>query len=397
MLSANELLEQAKRVSGLDDYGNMAFAEGLHVLVKSINEESALTPSNEAGARGELLRVLINRLRMQKDLVRHPEILDEELLPPVFITSMPRTGSTKLHRLLAASGSFNALTYWQAYNFAPFPGHESNAESGKPDLRIAAAEAHLQHLYKKAPGYQAFHPMYTEEAEEELALLDACFSSMFQYAAILEVPSYVQWVLGRDGLQMFRDLRAILQYIQWQHYRAERGNTRRRWVLKTPALFGLEGAFAQVNSGADFIVTHRHPDQTAASMCALFCGAHELFSEHDYTQVAGPAMLYGFGEMMKMHLQWRDTFPTSKVIDIRFDEVMGNEVAVVSKIHDFLGMPFSEKNANNVAAWVAMDAKRGHQRSSKTLSDYGLTLDTVHQTYGPLIKRYAEFLVTKAK
>jgi hypothetical protein len=85
------------------------------------------------------------------------------------------------------------------------------------------------------------------------------------------------------------------------------------------------------------------------------------------------------------------------VIDIRFDEVAGNEVTVVRKIHAFLGMPFTEPKARNVEAWVAMDAKRGHQRSTKTLSDYGITLDTVHQTYGPLIKRYAEFLVTKTK
>ena len=83
---------------------------------------------------------------MQRAITEHPEILDEEILPPVFVTSLPRTGSTKLHRMLAATGDFNGLPFWMSYNIAPFPDTE---DTGGPDLRIAAAEEHLRWLDKR--------------------------------------------------------------------------------------------------------------------------------------------------------------------------------------------------------------------------------------------------------
>ena len=104
MLSSTKLLQDATAETGLDDFGNRDFLEGLEVLVKSINTDAALPAEGEASAAEQMVRMLANRLRMQRDINRHPEILDEVVLPPVFITSLPRTGSTKLHRMLAAGG-----------------------------------------------------------------------------------------------------------------------------------------------------------------------------------------------------------------------------------------------------------------------------------------------------
>jgi hypothetical protein len=226
----------------------MGFAEGLGILVRAINDEAGLTPEHQRAVSARIIRVLVNKLRMRRDLVAHPEILDQELRPPVFITSLPRTGSTKLHRMLAATGDFAGIPFWMSHNFAPFP-----AESGPQD-RIAAAEEYLQWQYKRAPLFQQGHPRYAEETEEELALLDAGFNSLYSWASLLNVPSYVDYVLGSDGMQAFRELRVLLLYLQWQHYR-DRG---KRFVLKTPSLFGFEHAYAATLPGTDFIVTHRH-------------------------------------------------------------------------------------------------------------------------------------------
>ncbi|MET0983794.1 MAG: sulfotransferase, partial [Steroidobacteraceae bacterium] len=256
MLSVDALLKDAQAASGLSDYGDMQFTEGLQVLVNSINTEAHLTAENEARFRLELLRLLENRLRMRRDLVAHPEILEEEILPPVFITSLPRTGSTKLHRMLAATGDFHSMKFWQAYNFAPF-----SDERQTPDPRIPVADRYLSWMKQRAPLFATGHPMYTEETEEEQVLLDAGFNSLYQHAAHLNVPSYIQWVLAQDPCHMFDDVRRILQYLQWQHFEG----LRRRWILKTPCLLGTESALAKAFPGMDFIVTHRHPELVMAS------------------------------------------------------------------------------------------------------------------------------------
>lgn len=384
MLFADDLLEQASESAGLDDYGDMAFAEGLRVLVGSVNDEAGLTPERERTLRGEIVRVLVNRLRMQRDIAAHPEILEEELLPPVFITSLPRTGSTKLHRMLAATGDFNGLPFWMSHNFAPFP----DADGAGPDPRIEAAERYLGWECETAPLYQQAHPHYAEEFEEELALLDAGFNSLYTWAAFLDVPSYVGWVLSTDGMQAFRDLRVLLQYLQWRQYRG----MRRRWVLKTPSLFGFEGAYATVFEGTDFIVTHRDPVKIWPSVCALFCGVRGLYNDADYSRVASDFVLHNFGEGLKGHLAWRDAYAPAKVLDVPFDEVIGDEVALLRRIYAWLDMPFTQTSEANLREWLQMDAERGHTRSAATLEDYGVTAEHVRQGMAAYIERYGEFL-----
>ncbi|BDB44071.1 MULTISPECIES: sulfotransferase family protein [Mycobacterium] len=384
MLKAQSLLNEARTMAGLDDYGDMQFADGMAVLIKSINDEAGLTPQYEEALKEELLRVLVNRLRMNRDLQLHPEIADEEVLPPVYITSMPRTGSTKLHRMLAATGDFNALLYWQSLNFAPFP----DADPDGPDPRIEAGYRHLAHVSAQAPGFQRAHPMFAEEAEEELSLLDAGFNSLYTWAALLDVPTYIEYVLRSSPLAAFEDMRRTIQYIQWQHYRG----LGRRWVFKTPSMFGFEGAYSAVFTGTDFIVTHRHPLQTVASMCNLMCGSRSKYSDADFTAVAGETMIHNFAEAQKGHLAWRATYPEPKTLDLRFNDITSDEIGVAKAVYDFLGMELTERAIDNIEAWLAMDAGRNHQPCRDTLADYNVEASFVETSFAPYIDRYEKYL-----
>ncbi len=384
MLENQWLLNEARKMAGLDDYGDMRFAEGMGVLVKSINDEADLTPAYEEALKEELLRVLVNRLRMNQDLHAHPEILDEEVLPPVYITSMPRTGSTKLHRMLAATGDFNALKYWQSLNFAPFP----DAAPDCPDPRIEAGYRHLAHVSAQAPGFQRAHPMYAEEAEEELSLLDAGFNSLYTWAALLDVPTYIEYVLQSSPLAAFEDMRRTIQYIQWQHYRG----LGRRWVFKTPSMFGFEGAYSAVFAGTDFVVTHRHPLKTVASMCNLMCGSRSKYSDADFTAVAGQTMIHNFAEAQKGHLAWRAAYPELKSFDLRFSDIVDDEIGVTKMVYNFLGMELTDRAITKIEDWLAMDAGRNHQPCRDTLADYNVEAFFVETSFTPYIDRYGEYL-----
>jgi hypothetical protein len=320
---------------------------------------------------------------MQRDIAAHPEILDEKVLPPVFITSMPRTGSTKLHRMLGATGDFNALPFWMSFNFAPFP----DADALKPDPRVAAAEEYLRWMVARAPLYQKAHPQYATEVEEELSLLDAGFNSLYRWGAELHVPTYIDWVLQNTGLASLQDLRRLIQYIQWQHYRGRQ----RRWVFKTPSLFGLEAAYATVFEGTDFIITHRAPEKTWSSVCMLFCGVRGLYSDADFTGIAGDVMLHAFGESLKSHLAWRESYPAAKVLDVRFDDVANHEIEITRAIYAWLGMSFTATSEANLRRWLEMDAARRHERNTTRLEDYGVTQAQLRERLGGYYARYGEF------
>jgi hypothetical protein len=142
-----------------------------------------LHEKGRVGIEDRIIRLLVNRLRMQRDVEKHPEILSEQLLPPAVIIGLPRTGSTKLQRMLAAGHGFHELLMWQAFNPAPFPG----ADRGTRDPRVQAAADFVAWVARDAPDSHKGHMMIVEGTEEENHLLEQTFDTP---TTVSFVPAY---------------------------------------------------------------------------------------------------------------------------------------------------------------------------------------------------------------
>jgi hypothetical protein len=162
----NSLLQSAEESTGLSDFGPEDFREGLEALIGSINANESVSDARWDDAREFLLRLLKNRLWFAKDLADHPEILDQKLLPPVTILPLPRTGSTKLQRMLDASHLFQPLLYWRMFMFARIPG----SRDGGAAERLQETKNYEKWLYTVCPDYIKGHPIFAEEPDEEQIL-----------------------------------------------------------------------------------------------------------------------------------------------------------------------------------------------------------------------------------
>src|SRR5262249_31519922 len=100
-LNAPHLLAAARRRTHLHDFGDPALQEPLTPLVQSMEGEERLNFIGRVAAREELTPMLMNRLKMEWDRQQPPDIAAEQIRRPLFITGLPRTGSTFLHGLLA--------------------------------------------------------------------------------------------------------------------------------------------------------------------------------------------------------------------------------------------------------------------------------------------------------
>ena len=89
--SAEDLLKEARRSTGIDMIDFEAEVP-LSILIDSYNRQARFTEAGAVMKRNYLLRILKNRLRMQRDLAAHPGILDIELRPPLLINALARTG-----------------------------------------------------------------------------------------------------------------------------------------------------------------------------------------------------------------------------------------------------------------------------------------------------------------
>ena len=64
-----------------------------------MHEDTTLLASGRAGVHGDLVRYASNRLLIHDTLVRHPEIHDVEIVAPLIVAGLPRSGTTHLLNL----------------------------------------------------------------------------------------------------------------------------------------------------------------------------------------------------------------------------------------------------------------------------------------------------------
>src|SRR5262249_17975739 len=136
---------------------------------------------------------LTNRLRLEEDRRRHPEIAAEEIRRPIVITGLPRSGSTLLHALLAQDPANRVPQTWETLRPSPPPDRETYDR----DPRIASADRDLRWFARLVPEFKKIHAIGARLPEECVPILSHSFISA-QFCIMYVVPSYQDWVRRQD-------------------------------------------------------------------------------------------------------------------------------------------------------------------------------------------------------
>ena len=101
MATAVEVMDEASARTGLTDFGDDAFQEGLDILLSSLRDEARLHDCGQAFLHHRIVGYLSQRLQVEDWYRRHPEIDEVLITAPLIGLGLPRTGSTALSALLA--------------------------------------------------------------------------------------------------------------------------------------------------------------------------------------------------------------------------------------------------------------------------------------------------------
>ena len=382
------LLSKARSLADFEDFGPGDFLPGLEVLVNDLNRAEAVSEDRVDALQQRLIRLLVNRLYFSKDLREHPEILEEDIRLPIEIAALPRTGSTKLHRLLAASGDFQALPMWKTHMFARIPGLEAGGEA----RRIQEVRDYEAWMLKVSPEIRTGHPMFTEEAEEDQWLGECTFRKPMS-AIMFDAPLYAQWLVQQDPGPVYAYLHSQLQYLQWQT-RLLRGaaEASKPWLLKSPDNFGCEPLLAKIFGDMRFVVTHRNPVECIASGAVMTKHFRRLYSDHYDPQVLAGSLVPMISQMAKGHLAWRNANPGAAVLDLSFHQITRDGLGAVRKVYDYLGMELSPSAERAMANWEAGNGRDKHGKNIYSLDDIGTTSEQIRAAFSDYISRYAEYL-----
>ncbi len=370
--TAAELLDEARRATGIELVDDDA-VEPLTVLLRSYNESAQFTLAGAAMKRTYVLRILKNRLRMARDLAAHPEILDIELLPPLLINALPRTGSTKMQKTLAATGDFNFLPYWMCMN--------SGSETGVPheDVRnrIADIQAYADWFGQASPYTKNGHDMSPHEPEEEAYVLMQSLRAR-ALGGFARADEYASWLGDQDLGHQYQYLHTVLKYFVWQGL----ADPAKPFLLKCVVNLGLEAEIRQALPNVNIAVMHRDPVSMVPSACLLGQVFRAAYSDQRFDMSHNPAR-YAAG--MNAHLAYRAANPDERFHDICYDNVRVDARSVIEGIYEFAHVEPSADTFTNVARWEANNPQHKHGPWRYAASDFGFTDDDVRREFADYI------------
>jgi hypothetical protein len=375
-LDADLLHAKATADTGLDDFGPDDYRERLDVYLAALHDIGDMHAPGVVNFHSQLLQLLKNRLLLTDLLKRHPEIHDIELLPPVVIAGLPRTGTTHLHNLLAAAPTFRTMPYWESVEPFPLP-----AEVGvEPDPRRARMDVAVQVMDILMPHFRLMHEMTTEHVHEEIQLLANDFSTML-FETLAHVPRWTDYYLTHDQTPHYEHL--VLQLKAMQFLRGGR-----RWLLKSPQHLEQLPVLDAVFPGVIVVCTHRDPVPVALSMLAMITYSARMHRSEVPVQEIAAAWVERLELMLNALIRDRDVLGPDRSLDVRFDDFMADEPGVAQQIYDLAGEPMSDEARSSMAAYLA-----GHQRGrlgrvATSAEMFGLDDDDLHARFAPYVERF---------
>ncbi len=376
VLEPGALLDRARTETGLDDFGDRAFEEPLGVLVQALVETARLSPVGRVMLHTQLVQLLKNRLLLTDLLSRHPEIHDIDVVAPIVIAGLPRTGTTHLHNLLAADPALRYLPYWESIEPIPTPG----TEGAEPDPRLERTKQGVWFMDLAMPLFPLMHEITPWAAHEEIHLLAIDFSTMF-FETLAYVPDWATYYRAHDQTPHYRYMRTVLQALQ--HLTGDQ-----RWVLKSPQHIEQFGPLLEVFPDATFVVTHRDPVNIVTSMATMVAYTARMNVDTVEPAVLGNYWADRIEVMLRACARDRDLLPAAQTIDVRFDEFMADDLAMVRRIYALADQPFEGPAEAAMAEYLA-----AHQRGRLGRIDYradevGLDEDELRTRFEFYVERF---------
>jgi hypothetical protein len=101
--------EAAMKETGLTDFGDPHYREGLLRLLESAETDADLHFIGRLAIREVITNSLASRLLLMEARKCTPEVFERPLNPPIFVLGLPRSGTTFLYRMLAADPAHRAI------------------------------------------------------------------------------------------------------------------------------------------------------------------------------------------------------------------------------------------------------------------------------------------------
>lgn len=355
-LDADALEDAASHATGLADFGDPYYREGLERLAASANVDACLNPYGRLLLRRVVGEALQNRLRFVREQRANPALFATPLRPPLIVLGLPRTGTTFLHRLLAVDPAHRAVPYWELVGAVP------RGPDDTPARRRRRAQEHLRPRRWFTPELDAVHYIRVDTPEECMFMLSLTFESLV-YWVLAPAYGYLDWYQARDRRKKYREYALLLRALQ--------AAAPERLVLKAPAHTDALDALLDAVPEAVLVQTHREMVATASSWCSTNYATQAVATAAPDLERAVRANVGLLERVLERNLAARERVP-GRVVDVRYRDLVADPIATVERIYAHAGWKVSEPLRDALRAYVERNPQGKHGRHRYGPERFGL-------------------------
>jgi hypothetical protein len=373
-LSESAVLADAREATGLADFGDESFRAGLRMLLATY-EGNAFGEKGRKRNHRRVVQLLATRQRIEDALKQHPEILERPIQRPVFLTGLPRSGTSALFSLLAEDPAARPLLLWETQ----FPDPAEGLGPGEDDPRYLAVKAYYDRGREKNPDWTKVH--YTSaDTPEECVLIHAYAFNGVQMGVECMLEPYASWYREQDLHGMYAYQKKILQLLDWQR-------PGERWLLKAPAhMWGID-ALVDTFPDASIVWSHRNPLACTASATSMTSMLMATLEDLDPTWL-GPVVMDFYATSLERGLAVRESLDPARFTDVTHDQFVADALGVADRIYGHFGLPFPEETRAALRAHVDANPQGKHGKHSYDLSEFGLKEEAVRERFAAYAARF---------
>ena len=387
-LDADALLAEAEQIADLSYFGDERFITALRKMTECYIQDIQVDERGLALVRATIVRQLVNRARYERDLTVHPEILEEDVSDPIVIIGMPRSGTTKAHRMLGVDPNLLKTYMWQLVNPAPFPGWER----GGVDARIAAARSGdpLIDASDHNPELRAGHLYGAEEVQSDLWLSGLTFNDSYWSSWRPPSPAYYHYLIDRkypSARDNFEYVAGLYRYLQWQ----QGGRRGRRWLLKNESLLGFLDDFLLVHPDATIMHLHRDPHVSIPSLLKL--GTE--FSRPYFADIEASDLIFTIVDRFSMladrYMRARDELGLGeRILDVPYEQIRADPMPAFRELYRRAGHELTPASEKLMLEYEQANEQGKHGAHRYSLEMFGLSERVIDQYFGEYIRRFVK-------
>src|SRR5262249_164392 len=131
----------------------------------------------------------------------------------------------------------------------------------------------------------------------------------------------------------------------------------RRWLLKSPQHLEQLRVLESVFPGVVVVCTHRDPVPVAISMVAMLTYSARMHRSPLPVEEIAREWIDRLDLMLSALMRDHDLIPADRLIDVRFDDFMADELGVAERVYALAGEPLTDDVRCAISDYLA-----GHER-----------------------------------